>query len=289
MRGLNSLSGKNQPLWVIDGIPINDDSNGDADEYGGTDLASAASQINPEDIESISILKGANAAALYGSRAQSGAIIITTKKGKQGQPLQLEYNGNIQFSKVYNPYDYQNIYGQGSSGVFSTSAKGSWGPKMEGQMVDNWKNVIYGNTDYGQYALLPQDDYIKEFYDTGVQYSNTVTASAGSDKLTGRLSFTDSRNNGIVPNHSINRQYFDLNTEFKSDFLTIGAKANYMIEKTNNAPAQGSYGLMSQFITMPRGIRLSDLSTDMFKSNGQVQNSTPGRKLYQPLWNDIAR
>lgn len=74
MRGLNSLSGKNQPLWVIDGIPINDDSNGDADEYGGTDLASAASQINPEDIESISILKGANAAALYGSRAQSGAI-----------------------------------------------------------------------------------------------------------------------------------------------------------------------------------------------------------------------
>lgn len=126
MRGLNSLSGKNQPLWVIDGIPINDDSNGDADEYGGTDLASAASQINPEDIESISILKGANAAALYGSRAQSGAIIITTKKGKQGQPLQLEYNGNIQFSKVYNPYDYQNIYGQGSSGVFSTSAKGSW-------------------------------------------------------------------------------------------------------------------------------------------------------------------
>ena len=280
MRGLNSLSGKNQPLWVIDGIPINDDSNGDADEYGGTDLASAASQINPEDIESISILKGANAAALYGSRAQSGAIIITTKKGKQGQPLQLEYNGNIQFSKVYNPYDYQNIYGQGSSGVFSTSAKGSWGPKMEGQMVDNWKNVIYGNTDYGQYALLPQDDYIKEFYDTGVQYSNTVTASAGSDKLTGRLSFTDSRNNGIVPNHSINRQYFDLNTEFKSDFLTIGAKANYMIEKTNNAPAQGSYGLMSQFITMPRGIRLSDLSTDMFKSNGQVQNWTGPAENY---------
>lgn len=139
LRGLNSLSGKNQPLWVIDGIPINDDSSGDADEYGGTDLASAASQINPEDVESISILKGANAAALYGSRAQSGAIIITTKKGKQGQPLQLEYNGNIQFSKVYNPYDYQNVYGQGSSGVFSTSAKGSWGPKMEGQMVDNWK------------------------------------------------------------------------------------------------------------------------------------------------------
>lgn len=271
MRGLNSLSGNNQPLWVIDGIPINDDSSGDVNEYGGTDLASAANQINPEDIESISVLKGANAAALYGSRAQSGAVIITTKKGKQGQPLSLEYNGNIEFSKVYNPYDYQNVYGQGSGGVFSTSAKGSWGPKMEGQLIDSWRKTFYGD-DAAQYAMLPQKDYVQDFYDTGLMYSNTLTASAGTDKLTGRLSFTDNRNEGIVPNHSINRQYFDLNTEFKNNFLTIGAKINYMREKTNNSPAQGSYGLMSQFITMPRSIRLSDLSTDMYKSNGQVKN-----------------
>lgn len=271
MRGLNSLSGNNQPLWVVDGIPINDDSSSDVNEYGGRDLSSAANQINPEDIETISVLKGANAAALYGSRAQSGAIIITTKKGKQGQPLSLEYNGNIEFSKVYNPYNYQNIYGQGSGGEFSTSAKGSWGPKMEGQLIDSWKKTFYGD-DVAQYAMLPQRDYIKEFYDTGLMYSNTLTASAGTDKLTGRLSFTDNRNEGIVPNHSINRQYFDLNTEFKNDFLTIGAKINYMREKTSNSPAQGSYGLMSQFITMPRNIRLSDLSTDMYKSTGQVKN-----------------
>lgn len=280
MRGLNSLSGKNQPLWVVDGIPINDDSQGDASEWGGKDLASAASQINPEDIESISVLKGANAAALYGSRAQSGAIIVTTKKGKQGQPLQLEYNGNVEFSKVYNPYDYQNIYGQGSGGAFNISSKDSWGPKMQGQMVDNWRNTIYGDSKFGQYALSPQKDYIKEFYDTGLQYSNTLTASAGSDNLTGRFSFTDSRNKGIVPNHSINRQYFDSNTEFKNNYLTLGAKVNYMRETIENSPAQGSYGLMSQFITMPRSIRLADLSTDMFKSNGQVKNWTGAAENY---------
>lgn len=281
MRGLNSLSGNNQPLWIVDGIPINDDSSGSVTEYRGTDLASAASQINPEDIESISILKGANAAALYGSRAQNGAIVITTKKGKQGEPLTLEYSGNVEFSKVYNPYKYQSVYGQGSGGTFSSSALGSWGPKMEGQLIDNWRNTIYGDTEYGQYAMLPQEDYIKDFFNTGMQYSNSLTATAGTDNLTGRLSFTDSRNDGIVPNHSINRQYYDLNTEFKNDFLTVGVKVNYMYEKTQNSPAQGSYGLMSQFITMPRSIRLYDLySGNIYNSSGQVKNWTGTAQNY---------
>ena len=280
MRGLNSLSGNNQPLWVIDGIPINDGVQETANQYGGTDAAGAASQINPEDIESISVLKGANAAALYGSRAQSGAIVITTKKGAQGQPLQIEYNGNLEFSKIYSPYDYQNTYGQGSGGNFSTTAKGSWGPKMEGQMVDNWRNTIYGDTNYGKYALTPQKDYIKEFYDTGVQYSNTLTASAGSENLTGRFSFTDSRNKGVTPNHSINRQYFDMNTEFKNKWLTVGAKINYMREKTNNPPAQGEYGIMSQLINIPRGIRLSDLANDNISSSKKVINWSGPSEIY---------
>ena len=285
LRGMNSLSGNNQPLWVVDGIPINNDGGGGIeDQYGGTDMASAASQINPEDIESISVLKGANAAALYGSRAQNGAIIITTKKGKHGQPLSLEYNGNVQWTTVYNSYDYQNVYGQGSGGVFNTASKGSWGPRMEGQMVDHWRKVFYGDTSFGsQYALLPQDDYIKDFYDTGLMYSNSITATAGRDNMTGRLSFTDSRNNGNVPEHEINRQYFDLNTEFRNDFLTVGVKANYMTENVENAPAQGSYGLMWQFISMPRGIRLSDLATNNILSTGKVMNwSGPAENFSNP-------
>lgn len=280
MRGLNSISGKNQPLWVVDGVPVNDGAQDTAGEWGGTDVSGAAAMINPEDIESISVLKGANAAALYGSRAQSGAIIITTKKGKQGQPLEIEYNGNYEFSKIYSPYEYQNTYGQGSGGNFSTSAKGSWGPAMTGQMVDHWRNAIYGDTNYSQVALLPQKDYIREFYETGTLMSNTITASAGSENITGRLSFTDSRNDGITPGHEINRQYFDLNTEFNNKWLTVGAKINYMREKRENTPGQGEYGLMKQLTVIPRGIRMSDLREDFINSKNRTMNWSGPSDMY---------
>lgn len=280
MRGLNSLSGNNQPLWVVDGVPINDGVQDNATQWGGTDTSGAASQINPEDIESISVLKGANAAALYGSRAQSGAIIVTTKKGKQGQPLEIEYNGNLEFNTIYSPYKYQNIYGQGSNGVFTTEAKGSWGPKMEGQMVDHWRKAIYGDSNYDKVALLPQSDYVKEFYETGTSINNTLTASAGGEHLTGRISFTDSRNDGVTPNHSINRQYFDVNTEFKSKWLTLGAKLNYMRESRKNAPGQGEYGLMTQLVYIPRGIRMADLKNDFINANNRVVNWSGPSDLY---------
>lgn len=280
MRGLNSLSGNNQPLWVVDGVPINDGVQDNATQWGGTDTSGAASQINPEDIESISVLKGANAAALYGSRAQSGAIIVTTKKGKQGQPLEIEYNGNLEFNTIYSPYKYQNVYGQGSNGVFTTEAKSSWGPKMEGQMVDHWRKTIYGDSNYDKVALLPQGDYVKEFYETGTSFNNTLTASAGGEHLTGRISFTDSRNDGVTPNHSINRQYFDVNTEFKSKWLTLGAKLNYMRESRKNAPGQGEYGLMTQLVYMPRGIRMADLKNDFINANNRVINWSGPSDLY---------
>ena len=259
MRGLNSLSGNNQPLWVVDGMPINDGTAEQPDQWGGSDYAGAASEINPEDIENISILKGANAAALYGSRAQNGAIVITTKKGKLGQPLSFEYNGNLNISNVYSPYDYQNVYGQGSGGTYDASQKMSWGDKMDGRTVDNWRQTIYGDSRYSSYALTPQKDYIKDFYETGVAYSNTLTASAGGEYLSGRLSFTDTRAYDVVPNYKQNRQYFNLNTEFKNKRITIGVKLNYMLEITRNRPGQGEYGLMIQLVKMPRGIRLSDL------------------------------
>ena len=272
MRGLNSLSGNNQPLWVVDGIPINDGTQDQADQWGGSDCAGAASQINPEDIESISVLKGANAAALYGSRAQSGAIIVTTKKGKEGQPLSIEYNGNIDFSMVYSPYDYQNTYAQGTGGVWHLKDTGSWGPKMTGQTVQNWRNALWGDSSYADYALTPQKDYIKDFYDTGVAYSNTVIASAGGKNITGRLSFTDTRNKDVTPNHQLNRQYFNFNTEYNNNYLTVGAKLNYMRERNKNRPGQGEYGLMTQLVKMPRGIRLADLQNP--RGTGSYLNNT---------------
>ena len=285
MRGLNSLSGKNQPLWVVDGFPIDDGAPSEGGQWGGVDCAGAASQINPEDIESISVLKGANAAALYGSRAQNGAIVITTKKGKKGQPLSIEYNGNVNFSKAYSPYEYQNVYAQGTAGVYDMKATGSWGPKMTGQMVSNWRRELYGDDRYKDYALLPQKDYITDFYETGLSYSNTLTAMAGGENLSGRLSFTDTRNNDITPNHSLNRQYFDLHTEFNNNYLTIGAKLNYMREKSRNRPIQGEPGVMKQLIRLPRGIRLEDLKNPRGVGNymnNSVNWSGPSTDYFNP-------
>lgn len=261
LRGTTSLSGNNQPLWVVDGMPISDKQTGDANQWGGIDYSGAASEINPEDIESISVLKGANAAAMYGSRAQNGVIIVTTKKGQSGK-LQLEYNGNIHFSKAYDSYEYQNVYGQGSGGTYTVGATESWGPKMTGQMVDNWRgpNGIYKDSRYdAQNALLPQNSYIDDFYRTGVNYTNTLTASGGSETATARFSFSDSRNEGITPGHSLNKQYYDLGAELKGKYIDISAKVNYMRQKGENRPALGEYGIMRSLITMPRGIRLSDL------------------------------
>ncbi len=283
LRGLNSLSGKNQPLWVVDGIPISDGQSEAANQWGGLDYSGAAADINPDDIESISVLKGANAAALYGSRAQSGAIVITTKKGQKGQPLQIEYNGNVNFDKVYNSYDYQNIYSQGNNGQYDGDATGSWGELMNGsRTVQNWRYTKYGESGYSDYTLSPQSDYIKKFYDTGVSFNNSLIASGGSEHTTARLSFTDSRNDGVTPNHSINRQYYDLNVQLNNKYITTGAKINFMRQKAHNRPGQGEYGIMQTLVRMPRGIRMEDLKNPV-GSNGYVQNwSGPSNEYLNP-------
>lgn len=283
LRGLNSLSGKNQPLWVVDGIPISDGQAEEAGQWGGLDYSGAAADINPDDIESISVLKGANAAALYGSRAQSGAIIITTKKGQKGQPLQIEYNGNISIDNVYNSYNYQNIYSQGTNGQYSADATSSWGELMDGsRTVQNWRYTKYGETGYSDYTLLPQKDYINEFYRTGVSYNNTLVASGGGESASARLSFTDSRNDGVTPNHSINRQYYDLNVQLNNRYVTTGAKINFMRQKANNRPGQGEYGIMQSLVRMPRGIRMEDLK-DPVGSSGYIQNwSGPSNEYLNP-------
>ena len=227
LRGLNSLSGNNSPLWVVDGLPVLDSSNSNT-QFA---YSSGAADINPDDIESISVLKGANAAALYGSRAQSGAIVITTKKGKEGK-LQLEYNGYVSMSKAYDSYEFQDVYGQGTNGQYTLEAAGSWGPKMTGQIIPNWRKEFYGDDSYKEYAMLPQKDIIDEFFRTALNYTNSISATGGNDKMNARFSFTDTRNQGILPNESMNKQNYNLNVEIKNKYLTIGGKVAYFREKS---------------------------------------------------------
>lgn len=283
MRGLNSLGGNNQPLWVVDGIPINDDSRGDVDQYGGSDYSGAASQINPDDIESISVLKGANAAALYGSRAQNGAIIVTTKSGQYNQPLTFEYNGNLEFTSPYSSYEYQDVYGQGSGGNFNMRSSGSWGPKMTGQLIDNWRSTFYNDANAKQYAMEPGHmNFIDDYYETGSMLNNSVVASAGSKDVRGRFSFTDSRNKGITPSHRLNRQYYTMNVEMKKNWITLGAKGTYMHEVLRNNPPQGEFGIMSQFVKTPRSIRLSDLKDNILYNNEIINWTGPDPNASNP-------
>ena len=278
MRGMNSLSGNNAPLWVVDGLPILDNTNASANSQFF--YSSGAADLNPDDIESISVLKGANAAALYGSRAQSGAIVITTKKGKEGK-LQLEYNGYVAMTQAYDSYEFQNVYGQGSQGVFSLEALGSWGPKMEGQMIPNWRRELYGDESYSDYAMLPQTNQLDDFFRTGLAYTNSLSASGGTENISARLSFTDTRNKGIVPNESLVKQNYNLNVELKNKYVVLGAKIAYFREKVKNRP-QTYNGLWQHFIQMPRSIRLQDLQNPIGLDGYAVNWSGPSNIRFNP-------
>lgn len=262
MRGLSSLSGNNQPLWVVDGVPIDNTYTGGVDQWGGSDVATAASEINPDDIETISVLKGPNAAALYGSRAQNGAIVVTTKSAKQNEALKVQYNGNYNWTILNDGYDFQWDYAQGNAGVYDISSKQGWGPKMTGQTIENWRSVYYGR-DAESYAMASQEGRIKDFFRTGLNASNSISIQGGGKNAAARFSFTDSKIDGITPNNSIDRKYFDVNTNYKYERLSVGVKGTYAHQETKNRVALGEYGLMQMFTKMPANIRLEDLHDNM--------------------------
>jgi len=281
MRGMNSLSGNNQPLWVVNGVPIRDDSGASLSEYGGADAAGAASQINPDDIATISVLKGPNAAALYGSRAQNGVIIVTTKSANQDQPVSITYNGNYTWSQMFGGYDFQWDYGQGNQGLFNITSKDNWGPLMNGQMIENWQKYFYGK-DVPDYAMTAQKNRIDDFFRTGFNTSNSVAIAGGGKNLASRFSFTDSRNQGITPGNNLARQYFDLSSNYKYGNFSADAKVTYSRQTLQNPVSLGEYGMMQMFTTMPANIRLSDLRDNMSVDNIPKNWSGPSNEYVNP-------
>lgn len=266
IRGCNSLKGNNQPLFVVDGIPIDNRSNGGGGEYGGTDYGNGIADINPDDIETISVLKGANAAALYGSRAANGVILVTTKKGAEKKGIGISFNSNIQFETPLILPDFQNEYGQGLSGFdfvpssvtgvdsIPAGMEASWGPKMDGRQI----RTFAGETR----TFSPQPNNIQNFFQTGVTASNSIALSGGSENGTIRLSYSNMYNEGIVPNseimkHSINFRGIANITEK----LQVDAKINYINQKAENRPqlAASPDNPVRALILMPRSIYLDDL------------------------------
>ena len=196
IRGFTTFTGSNQPLYVVDGIPL-DNSGGNNSVNTGVVNSSRISDINPQDIANVSILKGAAATVLYGSRAASGAILITTKKGQKGTHNQLNFSSNTAVGTVSRFPDFQNEYAQGSNGNYINNVSGSWGPQMTGQAVTNW----FGEEE----TLQAYPNNIRDMLQNSISSQNDLSFSGANDKFDYRVAYGFSTETGLVPNNKLYR------------------------------------------------------------------------------------
>ena len=270
IRGESSLDiNKNQPLFIVDGVPINNNVVGSSGSGNlETDYGNGAGEINPDDVESISILKGPNAAALYGSRAANGVILITTKSGKGANGLGVSVNSTVTFESPLRLPDWQDTYGQGIQGQFAFvdgSGAGiadgvdeSWGPRLDGQPIpqfDSPRNVdgfrggdIDVAPDGSTITPTPwqsQPDNVSGFFETGLTLSNNVAVSGGNETGNFRLSYTNVDQTGMLPNTDLTRNTMLFSGSYKlSDKLKANAMVNYIRSRSDNRPSI-SYGTES--------------------------------------------
>ena len=261
IRGNNSITGNNQPLIVVDGIPVLDEGvNSGGSVYRSTVTPGGMTYVNPDDIESISVLKGPNAAALYGSRAGNGVLLITTKKGTRGRGLGVTVNSNITFDSPMILPDYQNEYGQGSQGsvpvdlVDLKNASGSWGPKLDGS------SQLYYTGETRSYVAQP--DNVKDFFRTAGKYINTVSLDGGGENYSARFSYTNNTTESMLPNGDLMSHNFNLRaTADLTDRLSVDAKGTYLAQDINNYPSQGTEGVLAYVLDMPRNVDIEDMKT----------------------------
>ncbi|MFI0430563.1 SusC/RagA family TonB-linked outer membrane protein [Mariniflexile sp. HMF6888] len=256
LRGNRSLTGNNQPLYVIDGVPMDNTVSSPSTDIGGLTSFDGISNINPEDIESISVLKGPSAAALYGSRSSNGVIIITTKKGASGEKANISVSSNFISSNAYNLLNQQNEYGQGSGGIYDPLSVVSWGPRMEGQSVSAWQLEHNSNYDGpATYAFNPQPNNAMDFFKSGYNWSKNITASMGNDKVQGYFSYTNTEAEGIVVGNELERHNVNLRlTSNLTDKLHLDVKTNFISQKIDNAIGAGEGGIGEAVYTMPRNL-----------------------------------
>jgi TonB-linked SusC/RagA family outer membrane protein len=275
LRGVKAIGAyqNNQPLYLVDGIPIDNSSGIQPQKYGGIDWGDGIQHINPDDIATISVLRGAAASALYGSRAQNGVILITTKKGAPSAGLGVEYNGNFVWDTPLLLPRLQNEYGHGYGGRSPATqdealdaGTSSWGEKMNGQSVMFFDGV--------RRPLTPQPNNLRDFYQLGHAFTNTIALSGGNDAATMRFSASNLDNVGMIPNSFLNRTTLTLTaTAALTDRFRLEAKANYISERSNRTPLADQANPGRTFMYMARS-----LSTSMLKnyrlSGSEIQNYT---------------
>jgi TonB-linked SusC/RagA family outer membrane protein len=252
LRGNRSIQGSNNALIVVDGIPINNSTIGTAgSDFGSVQGSDGASNINPDDIESVTVLRGASAAALYGSQAGNGVIVITTKKGSK-ERISIALNLGVASESAFSLPRVQNEYGQGNGGVLSATSGESWGAKMTGQTYTNFLGK--------QATYSPQPDNIKDFFRRGTSTNNSVGISGGSEKIQTYLSYTYNHIQGIVPTNDLTRHTINLRlTNQITRRLSTDAKITYVNQEIKNRPRTGEENAPTiDIYQIPRNISTED-------------------------------
>ena len=261
VRGISSLGSTNQPLYVIDGVPLNNSTvSTDRDLNRGYDFGNGASAVNPDDVESMTILKGAAATALYGSRAANGVILITTKTGKKAQKgLGIEYNGGMQWETLLRLPQMQNDFGMGWYGNKTDNENGSWGPRFDGSWL-RYGAVYEGTQNFKSY--VPIKNNVRDFFDTGYRYSNSVSLNGATDVSNFFLSLSQISQDGIIPTNadSYNKYTFSARASHKVNNLTFSTSLNYAYQRNNFvSTGQKSSSMYNNVMQTPRDISIVEL------------------------------
>jgi len=252
LRGAKSLIGTSEALYVIDGVPMVNNKGGQPGSYGGTDGGDGLSSINPADIESVNVLRGANASILYGSQGANGVIVITTKKGKAGKTT-VDFNHSTIIDQVSGVPDLQFSYG-----------------------AVNGSDYNWSKTKSNYY----QNNYVNEFFQTGVNVTNSVSVSGGNDKTTAFFSYANMNVKGVMPTNTYNKHNVTLNqsTKLFNDKLTVSSNVIFSYEESKNRPGAGYYN--NPLTGLYLFARERDFNS--YKTNYQVFN--PDRNIYKMNW-----
>lgn len=288
IRGETSIAGNNQPLFVVDGVPVdNSQLSSVAGGAASRDFKNAIADLNPNDIETLTVLKGPNAAALYGSRAAHGVVLITTKSGKSQKGLGITFNSGITISQVATLPSFQNSFGQGSNGKFSyVDGKGggindgvdeSWGPKLDGRLIPQF------NSNGVAVPFVAHPNNVKNYFNTGLTFDNSISVARSDDKSDFRLGINNQKQTGTVPNSEINKTNFTINTNYQiSKGIKVGVTGNYIVTDAPALPGGPSggraAGVMLQFLWFGRQVDTEDLrnNRDVNWNNSYYSN---------PYWN----
>ncbi len=261
IRGISSLNGNNQPLYVIDGVPLTNETTRSDDELNnGFDFGNGANAVNPDDVESMTILKGAAATALYGSRAANGVVMITTKSGKKGSGLGIEYNGGLQWSTVLRLPEFQNEFGQGAFGSPDPAENGSWGPRFNGQMRPyGWG---WGDVEQRTKPYVANEDNMKDFFDSGFRYSNSLSFNGATDRSDYFVSFSQTSDDGIMPTDadSYDKYTFSARGSHSIGNLKFSTSLNYSTQKNKFAATGQGLSALNAVYQTPRDISITDMA-----------------------------